>query len=96
MGATMRGKEQLYEEAKAAVAAFREQVRHRGAYRIVRQPDGVVSMWDLVGREAEPFEMTFAEAGRISYQIEKMSPEFAKGVIAYLRGEMEKGGGRRR
>lgn len=92
----MTGKEQIYQAARAAVAAFRDHVRRRGAYRIVRDPDGVVSMWDLVGREAQPFEMTFAERGRISYRIEDMSPEFAKAVIDYLRGETGKGKGARR
>lgn len=93
----MQAKEQLYKEARAAVAAFRDQVGQRGAYRLVRAPDGVISMWDLVGREQQPFEMTFAERGRISYRVEDMSPEFAKGVVAYLRGELAKGkGGTRR
>lgn len=89
----MQDKPQLYKEAAAAVAAFREQVGRRGAYRLVRAPDGVVSMWDLIGREMHRFEMTFAERGRISCRIEDMSPEFAKGVIAYLRVETAKGKG---
>lgn len=80
----MDNKDALYRQAGTALAAFYRHVSQRGAYRVIRDPEGVISIWDIIGKEKGPFEMSFADRGRVSHDIEKMSPEFAKGLISCL------------
>lgn len=74
---------QLLTQSKNAVARLRQ--RHgQGAYRIIRDPEGVVSLWAIEGTENGPFSLTFADRGRISTHIEQMSPAFVKSFVEYV------------
>lgn len=88
----METKEALQRQCKAALAAFSAHVAGRGAYRIIRDPEGTVSIWDIIGTKMKPFEVTFADCGRMSRNIEAMSPEFHRGVLECLSREL---GGRK-
>ena len=74
----------LYNEAIRAVAVLR-QMYQRGTYRVIRDPEGVVSLWSIEGYEKDPFSMQFANKGRISGNIADMPPEFARAFIEYVR-----------
>lgn len=78
--------EALYSRGTAAVALFR-QVFQRGSYRIIRDPDGVTSLWTF-GREKKPLELTFADRGQISGDLNSMSPEFVRGMLECLERQL--------
>jgi hypothetical protein len=75
----------LYNQGKSALALLVRLYRQRGAYRIIRDPEGVISLWAIEGCERTPFSVSFADRGRISGNIEDMSPEFVRAFIAYVR-----------
>ena len=75
----------LYEAGRIALLALKRSRRERGAYRIIRDPDGVVSMWCLEGMEGGPFSVSFANRGRISGNLEDMPPEFVQAFIAFVK-----------
>ena len=56
----------------------------RGAYRIIRDPEGVISLWAIEGTENSPFTVSFADQGRINANIEQMSPAFVKAFLVYV------------
>ena len=73
----------LHNQGKKAV----DQLMHRhqrGAFRIIRDPEGVVSLWAIEGAEKGPFSITFADQGRISANIEQMSPAFVKAFLEFV------------
>ena len=74
----------LYSEAKNAAAMLRQRYQ-RGAYRVIRDPEGVVSLWSVEGLESTPFSLQFANRGRISGEIGDMPPEFARAFLDYVR-----------
>ena len=73
----------LYNLGKNAVALFAKN-RQRGSYRVIKDPDGVVSIWLIEGEENAPFRMSFANRGRISGNMEDMPPEFVKSFVDYV------------
>jgi len=74
----------LYNQGKSALALLVSRYRH-GSYRIIRDPEGVVSLWAIEGYERQPFSASFADRGRISGNIEEMSPEFVRAFVEYVR-----------
>jgi len=74
----------LYNQGKIAVAQL-VRLYPRGSYRVIRDPEGVVSLWAMVGCERSPFSVLFADRGRVSGDIEVMSPEFVTAFIEYVR-----------
>jgi glucokinase len=74
----------LYSEARNAAAALRQKYQS-GAYRVIRDPEGVVSLWLVEGLEHSPFSLQFANRGRISGDINDMPPEFARAFLDYVR-----------
>jgi hypothetical protein len=85
----MTNRADLYRQGNAAIAAFCRHVSQRGWYRIIRDPEGNISIWDIVGTQAKPFSITFAERGRTSQELERMSPEFVQGMMQCLRKEID-------
>lgn len=73
----------IYDEGKNAVAAVANN-RQRGSYHAVRDPNGVITLWEVVGDDRGPFRISFANRGRISGNIEDMSPEFVKAFVDYV------------
>jgi len=59
--------------------------RHqRGSFRIIRDPEGAISMWAIEGTDHGPFRVSFADQGRIGTRIEQMSPHFLKALVEYV------------
>ncbi|QEM69375.1 hypothetical protein FO488_15245 [Geobacter sp. FeAm09] len=75
----------LYNQGKNALALLVHRYRQRGSYRIIRDPEGVISLWAIEGYERSPFSVSFADRGRISGNMEDMSPEFVRAFIEYVR-----------
>jgi len=74
----------LYHQGKIAVAQL-VRLYQRGSYRVIRDPEGAVSLWAMEGCERGPFTISFADRGRVSGDMEAMSPEFVKAFIEYVR-----------
>jgi hypothetical protein len=75
----------LYSQGKSAVAML-IRIRRRGSYHVIRDPEGVVSLWAIEGSEKGPFALSFADRGRISGNLEAMSPEFVRAFVMYVKG----------
>jgi len=74
----------LLNQANNTVVMLR-QLYQRGAYRVIRDPDGVITLWAIEGLERDPFSIQFANRGRISYNIGDMPPEFVRSFIDYVK-----------
>jgi hypothetical protein len=83
-GSEMNKEPNLYNQGKNAVAILMRSRRH-GSYHVIRDPEGVFSLWAIEGCEREPFSLSFANRGRISSNIEDMPPEFVRGFVDYVR-----------
>jgi hypothetical protein len=73
----------LHSQAKSAVAMLMRHYRH-GAYRVIRDPEGVVSLWAIEGNPTDPFSISFVEKGRVHYKIEDVPPDLLKSFLEYL------------
>ena len=74
----------IYSQGKNAVSTLMR-IRQCGSYHIIRDPDGVVSMWAIEGEERGPFKISFADRGWISGRLEDMSPEFVRAFVGYVK-----------
>jgi len=74
----------LYQEAKSSVALLRQKYQ-RGVYRVIRDPEGIITFWTIEGLELNPFALQFANRGRITSNIEDMPSEFVRVFIDYVR-----------
>jgi len=79
----------LLNQAKNSVALLR-QLYQRGAYRVIRDPDGVISLWAVEGLERDPFSIQFANRGRISYNIADMPPDFVRSFVDYVKKTLKR------
>lgn len=67
----------LDHQAKSAVAALHRHYRH-GAYRVIKDPDGVVSLWAIEGNAKAPFSLSFVDKGRVYGSIDDVPQDFLK------------------
>ena len=74
----------LYNQGKGAVIHLKR-LYQRGSFRVIRDPEGIISLWAIEGTEKGQFSVSFADRGRISGNIEDMSPEFVRAFIEYVR-----------
>jgi hypothetical protein len=74
----------MYNLGRSALAQL-AQNRRQGFYHVIRNPEGVISMWAIEGEERGPFRISFANKGRISGKIEDMPPEFVKAFVEFVR-----------
>ena len=74
----------LYNQGKSALAQL-VRLYQRGSFRVIRDPEGIISLWAIEGNERNPFSVSFADRGRISGNIEDMSPEFVRAFVEYVR-----------
>lgn len=72
----------LYSRARSAVESLARHYR-QGAYRIIRDPDGIISLWAIVGSPSAPFSVTFVHKGRVYTRIEDVPPEFLVSFLEY-------------
>ncbi len=83
-GGGMNRDQDFYRQGKLAMTTLMR-MRQRGTYHVIRDPEGVITMWAIEGEERKPFALSFADRGRISADIEKMSPEFVRAFVEYVR-----------
>jgi len=74
----------LYNQAKSAVATLVSHYRY-GAYRVIKDPDGIVSLWAIEGNANAPFSISFADKGRIYSRIEDVPHDLMKSFLEYVR-----------
>ena len=53
-------------------------------YHVIRDPDGVISVWSIEGEERGPFRISFANRGRVTGNLDDMPPEFVKSFVDYV------------
>ena len=74
----------IYNQAIVAVATLMRHYRH-GAYRAIRNPEGVVSLWAIEGSPNAPFSISFVNKGRVYNKIEDVPDEMLKSFLEYVR-----------
>jgi glucokinase len=79
----------LSHEAQGAIVLLRQKYQ-RGVYRVIRDPEGVISFWSIEGLEQNPFSLQFANRGRISSNIADMPADFVRVFIDYVRKTLKK------
>ena len=79
----MQGDVQLKMQGEQAVSLL-ARLRQRGAYRVIRDPEGVISLWAIEGLEKNAFSLSFANRGRISGSLTDMPAEFVRAFVAYV------------
>jgi hypothetical protein len=79
----------LSQEAQGAIVLLRQKYQ-RGVYRVIRDPEGVISFWAIEGLEQNPFSLQFANRGRISSNIADMPADFVRAFINFVRKTVRK------
>lgn len=74
--------------AKSAVQALMRHYRH-GAYRAIRDPEGVISLWAIEGRPGAPFSLSFTDKGRVYNNIDDVPEYFLKSFVEYVRKSVQ-------
>ena len=74
----------LYSQAISAVESLMRHYRH-GAYRVIRDPEGVVSLWAIEGCPNSPFSISFVDKGRVYNNIGDVPDYLLKSFINYVR-----------
>lgn len=74
----------LCNQAKSSVSILMNHYRS-GAYRAIRDPEGVVSLWAIEGSPNAPFSISFVEKGRVYNNIEDVPDVFMKSFVKYVR-----------
>ena len=74
----------LINQAKNAVQLLMIRYRY-GSYRVIRDPEGVVSLWAIEGNARAPFSISFVDKGRVYINIEDISPDFLRAFLDYVR-----------
>ncbi len=75
---------EIYSQAKNAVAILMRHYR-KGAYRVIRDPEGAVSLWAIESGPNDPFSISFAYKGRVYNKIEDVPGEMLKSFLEYVR-----------
>ena len=73
----------IINQAKSAAALLMRHYRH-GSYRIIRDPEGVISLWAIEGSPNAPFTISFVDKGRVHYRIDEVPEYFLKSFIEYV------------
>ena len=70
--------------AKNAIVTLMQHYRH-GAYRIIRDPEGVVSLWAIEGNPNAQFSISFVDKGRVYYNIEDVPGDLLRSFVKYVK-----------
>jgi hypothetical protein len=73
----------LYSKARNAVGALMHHYSY-GAYRVIKDPEGAVSLWAVEGKPGEPFSISFVDRGRVYNRIEDVPQDFLKPFLEYV------------
>jgi hypothetical protein len=74
----------LYSQAKVAAESLMRRYR-KGAYRVIRDPEGVISLWAIEGNPIDPFSLSFVDRGRVYNKIEEVPDDMLKSFLEYVR-----------
>lgn len=74
----------IYNQANEAVASLKRRYRH-GAYRAIRDPEGIVSLWAIEGSPNAPFSISLVDKGRLYNKIEDVPVHVLKAFIDHVR-----------
>ena len=74
----------LAAQARGAVEALLRHYRF-GAYRIIRDPEGVVSLWAIEGSPNARFSISFVDKGRVYNRLEDLPDNYLKSFVDYVR-----------
>lgn len=74
----------LYSQAKVAADSLMRHYR-KGAYRVIRDPEGVISLWAIEGNPNDPFSLSFTDKGRVYNNIENVPDDMLKSFLEYVR-----------
>ena len=75
---------EIMANAKSAAQTLMRHYRH-GAYRVIRDPEGNISLWAIEGNPNAPFSLSFVNKGRVYYKIDDVPEYFLKSFIEYVR-----------
>lgn len=70
--------------AKSAAASLMRHYRY-GAYRVIRDPEGAVSLWAIEGSPNDPFTISFVDRGRVYNKIEDVPSDLLESFLEYVR-----------
>ena len=70
--------------AKRAVGTLMQRYGS-GAYRIIRNPEGVVSLWSIEGSPNAQFSISFVDKGRVYCTIEDVPQDMLKSFLEYVK-----------
>jgi len=74
----------IINQGKTALAIL-ARIHPHGAYRIIRDPEGVISIWSIEGTARMTFRVSFADRGHLSNRIEDMSADFLRALVEYVK-----------
>jgi hypothetical protein len=74
----------FYSQAKVATESLMRHYR-KGAYRVIRDPEGVISLWAIEGNPNDQFSISFADKGRVYNKIEDVPDDMLKSFLEYVR-----------
>jgi hypothetical protein len=74
---------QLHDQARVAVKSLMLHY-HYGAYRVIRDPEGAISLWAIEGGPNDPFSISFVDKGRVYYKIEDVPVYVLNSFIEYV------------
>jgi hypothetical protein len=77
----------LFTQARIAVVLLMRHYRH-GAYRVIRDPEGIVSLWEIEGSPNAPFAISFANKGRVYNKIEDVPDDLLNSFLEYVRNNV--------
>ena len=73
---------ELLNQATSAVRSLQTHYRY-GSFRVIRDPEGVVSLWAIEGDPKAPFSISFVEKGRTYSRLEDIPHDFLMAFIEY-------------
>jgi len=73
----------LYSQAKSAGDTLKRHFGH-GAYRVIRDPEGVISVWAIEGGPHDPFSLSFVDKGRVYNRMEDVPGDMLRSFSEYV------------
>lgn len=73
----------LINHAKASILVLLRHYKH-GAYRIIIDPEGKVSLWAIEGSANAPFSISFTVKGRVYNHLDEVPPAVLKSFVEYV------------
>jgi hypothetical protein len=74
----------MINSSKSAIQSLMQHYKY-GAYRVIRDPEGMVSFWAIEGSPRAPFSISFVEKGRTYSRMEDVPLDFLKSFLEHVR-----------